>query len=68
MTKIISLILFFSFNVCVFLTTVDAKDIMNDSSKNSKIKQLASLSAEDTFKRLKEPDFFYEEELLDKGD
>ena len=67
MTKIISLILFFSLNVCVFLTTVDAKDIMNDSPKNSKIRLLASLSAEDAFQRLKEPDFFYEEELLNRG-
>lgn len=67
MTKIISIILFLSFNVSVFLTTVDAKDIMNDSSKNSKIKQLASLSTEDAFQKLKEQDFFYEEELLNSG-
>lgn len=53
--------------VCTLLTQVYAGEAILDPVKDSKLKRLINLSVKDVFQSLKEIDFVYDEEFLEKG-
>jgi hypothetical protein len=63
----ISMIFLCCFILCTFLTQVDARETVIDSSKEAKLQQLKTLSREDVLQNLKREDFFYDDDFLKKG-
>ena len=66
-TKKISLILLCGLTLYSLMTRVEAREAMVDPTKNAKIQRLSNLSTDDAFNKLKDADFFYDDEFIKKG-